>query len=120
MVEIIYNPIKQVVIMETVRYPTADELVKNMILPPGQPAVLYWAEGIVFLPIPLPMNNTKAIEELLSGKIYWMSVSYAPMPTYSAMLSAEKGPEALVINVSRSGVLTQVAKWLKERLSTTQ
>lgn len=117
MVEIIHSPVKQVVIMEYVRFPSAEELVKNMILPPGQPAVLYWAEGVVFLPVPLPTNNTKVVEELLNGKVYWMSVSFAPMPSYSAMLSAEKGPEALVINVSRSSLFTQIARWLKDRHS---
>ena len=117
MVEIIHSPVKQLIIMEYIRFPNAEELVKNMILQPGQPAVLYWAEGVIFLPIPVPANNTKVIEELLNGRTYWMSVSYALMPTYSTMISAEKGPEALVINVSRSHLLSQVARWLKERPS---
>jgi len=117
-VEIIYNPIKSIVILEYIKYSTAEELVKNLLHPPGQPAVLYWAEGVVFFPIPLAANNTKVVEELMSGKIYWMSVSFAPMAVYSPMLSAEKGPEAMVINVSRSQTLSQVARWLKERLET--
>ncbi len=118
MVEIVYNPVKEIVILEYIVYPTAEELIKNMLLPPGQPAVLYWAEGVVFLPIPLAVNNTKVVEELMKGRIYWTSVSFAPMATYSHMLSAEKGPEAMVINVSRSPTLSQVARWLKERLQT--
>ncbi|MCS6769822.1 MAG: hypothetical protein NZ570_05235 [Candidatus Caldarchaeum sp.] len=117
MVEIVYNPVKEIVVLEYIKYPTADELIRNMILPPGQPAVLYWADGVVFLPIPLVANNTKVIEEIMNGRLYWMSVSFAPLPNYSQMLSAEKGPEALVINVSRSQTLSTVARWLKQRLA---
>lgn len=115
-VEIVYSPVKAIVILEYIKYSTAEELIRNLLLPPGQPAVLYWAEGVVFFPIPLAANNTKVVEELMNGRIYWMSVSFAPMTAYTPMLSAEKGPEAMVINVSRSQTLSQVAKWLKERL----
>ncbi|MEM2095174.1 MAG: hypothetical protein QXX19_01440 [Candidatus Caldarchaeum sp.] len=117
MVEIVYSPLKEIVVLEYIKYPTADELIRNMLLPPGQPAVLYWADGVVFLPIPLASNNTKVVEELMSGRVYWMSVSFAPLPNYTQMLSAEKGPEALVINVSRSPTFSAVAKWLKQRLA---
>ncbi len=115
MVSIIYSPVKEVIIMEYIRYPTPEELIKNMVLLPGQPAVLYWAENIVFLPVPVSMNNEKVVDELIKGKIYWFIVSYAPMKSYSPMLAAEKGPEAMVINVSRSRVLSEVARWLKSR-----
>jgi len=118
MVEVIYNPVKEVVIMEYIRFPNAEELIKNMILPPGQPAILYWADGVVFLPIPLPTNNAKVVEELMNGRVYWMSVSFAPLSTYTPMLSAEKGPEAMVVNVSRSPTLSHVARWLREKLLT--
>lgn len=120
MVEIVHQPVKELVIMEYIRFPSAEELVRNMMLPPGQPAVLYWAEGVAFLPIPVPTNNAKVVEELLNGRVFWMSVSFAPMANYSPMLSVEKGPEAMVINVSRSNLLTQVARWLKSKLSTSE
>jgi hypothetical protein len=117
MVTVTYRPIKEIVILDYVKFPTAQELVKNMVIQPGAPAVLYWAEGVVFLPVPLNPNNEKVVEELMEGRGYWMAVSFAPMPTYSSMLSAEKGPEALVVNVSRSKTLSSVARWLKERLA---
>ncbi len=117
MVQVTYRPIKEIVILDYVKFPTAQELVKNMIIPPGAPAVLYWAEGVVFLPFPLNPNNEKIVEELIEGRGYWMIVSFAPMPTYNSMISAEKGPEALVINVSRSKTLSSVARWLKEMLA---
>jgi hypothetical protein len=117
MVTVSHRPIKEVVILDYVKFPNAQELVKNMVIQPGAPAVLYWAEGVVFLPVPLNPNNEKVVEELIEGRVYWMVVSFAPMPTYSSMLSAEKGPEALVVNVSRSKTLSSVARWLKERLA---
>ena len=121
MVSVVYSPIKEVVVMEYIRYDSPEELLRNMILPPGQPAVLYWAEGVVFYPVPLLPNTNRVVEELLNnGRIYWSIVSFADMQEYSSMVAAEKGPEALVINVSRSKVLREVAKWLRERLSETQ
>lgn len=117
MVTVSHRPIKEVVILDYVKFPSAEELVKNMVIQPGAPAVLYWAEGVVFLPVPLNPNNEKVVEELMEGRVYWMVVSFAPMPTYSSMLSVEKGPEALVVNVSRSKTLSGVARWLKERLA---
>lgn len=92
-------------------------MIRNMVLAPGQPAVLYWAENVVFLPVPVSLNNEKIVEELLEGRVYWFIVSFAPMPSYTPMLGAEKGPEAMVINVSRSRVLSEVARWLKRKLS---
>ncbi len=120
MVTITYSPIKEVVIMEYIKYSSPEELVKNMILSPGQPAVLYWAEGVVFYPIPLVPNNERIVDELLKGRIFWSVVSFAAMPSYSTMIAAEKGPEALVINVSRSRVLSEVARWLGEQLKENQ
>jgi len=102
--------------MEYIKYSSPEELLKNMILPPGQPAVLYWAEGVVFYPVPLLPNNEIVVEELLKGKIYWTIVSFAEMRNYSNMVAAEKGPEAIVINVSKSRILKEVAKWLSEKL----
>ena len=116
MVSITYKPIQEVVVMEYIKYDTPEELLRNMILLPGQPAILYWAEEVVFYPVPLMPNNTKIVEELLNGRIYWTIVSFAEMREYSSMVAAEKGPEAVVINVSRSKVLREVAKWLRERV----
>jgi len=114
-VEIRYSPIKEIVIMEYIKYQSTSELVRNVILPPGQPAVLYWAQNVVFWPIPLLPVNEKVAEELIGGRIFWTVVSFAEMDQYTPMLSAEKGPEAIVVNVSRSKLLNEVAAWLKER-----
>ncbi len=120
MVNVTYKPIQEVVIMEYIRYNTPEELLKNIILLPGQPAILYWAEEVVFYPVPLMPNNEKIIEELLNGRVYWTIVSFAEMREYSGMVAAEKGPEAVVINVSRSRVLRSIAKWLREKLTEEQ
>ncbi|MEM3031701.1 MAG: hypothetical protein QXK39_02160 [Nitrososphaerota archaeon] len=117
MVSIVYSPIKEIIVMEYIKYPNAEELIRNMVLAPGQPAVLYWAEGVVFLPVPVNMNNEKIVDEMMKGRLYWFIVSFAPMKSYSPMLAAEKGPEAMVINVSRSKVLSEAARWLKDRLA---
>jgi len=116
MVNVIYKPIQEVIIMEVIKYNTPEELLRNILLLPGQPAILYWAEEVVFYPVPLMPNTSKIVEELLNGRIYWTFVSFAEMREYSSMVAAEKGPEAVVINVSRSKVLREVASWLKRRI----
>ncbi len=114
MVEIIYRPIQQLIILECIKYKSPSELLQSLILAPGQPAVLFWAEGVLFLPVPLSPSVDFFAEELAKGRIYWTSVSFTLMSEYQDNILVEKGPEARVINVSSSPTLKDVAKWLKE------
>jgi len=114
MVEIIYRPIQQLIILECIKYKSPSELLQSLILAPGQPAVLFWAEGVLFLPVPLSPSVDFFAEELAKGRIYWTSVSFTLMSEYQDSILIEKGPEARVINVSSSPTLKDVAKWLKE------
>ncbi|MEM2910745.1 MAG: hypothetical protein QXO01_06760 [Nitrososphaerota archaeon] len=114
MVEIIYRPIQQLIILECIKYKSPSELLQSLILAPGQPAVLFWAEGVLFLPAPLSPSAEFFAEELTKGRMYWTSISFTLMPGYQDKILIEKGPEASVINVSSSPTLRQVAKWLKE------
>lgn len=113
MVEVIHRPLQRIVIMECVRYGSPEELLQNLVLAPGQPAVLYWADGVLFIPVPAPMASDFFSRELADGNIYWISVSFTSMEAYQPRISAEKGPEAAVINVSNSPSLMAVARWLK-------
>lgn len=113
MVEVIYRPIRRIVIMECIKYSTVEELLQNLMLAPGQPIILYWAEGVLFIPVPAPITSEFFSRELADGNVYWLSVSFTEMNEYSPKISAEKCPEANVINVSKSPSLSIVARWLK-------
>ncbi len=114
MVEIIYRPIQQLIILECMKYKSLSELLQSLVLAPGQPAVLFWAEDVLFLPTPLSPSMEFFAEELTKGRVYWMSVSFTLMPEYRDKVLVEKGPEVSIINVSSSPTLREVAKWLKE------
>lgn len=114
MVEIIYRPIQQIIILECIKYKSPSELLQSLVLAPGQPVILFWAEDVLFLPTPISPSMEFFAEELAKGRIYWTSVSFTLMPVYQDKILTEKGPEANVINVSSSPTLREVAKWLKE------
>ena len=50
MIEILYNPIRQIHIMEVVKFDTKEELanIAAVLFRIGQPSVLNWADGIGF------------------------------------------------------------------------
>lgn len=115
LVQIVYRPIREIVVMEYVRYDSPEELVMNTLWVPGQPATLFWAEGVVFLPVPLLPSTDTIANDFRKGRVYWTSVSYAPMPDYKVRISVEMGPEVSIINVVKNETLRKVALWLKER-----
>lgn len=118
MVKIIFKPIREVIIFECVYYPSVQELVNSLkiLVKLGQPAVLAWAEGVLFIHTSLAPTTIKEIfEEFVSGRVYWPSVSFTLMPEYKSVVKID-ALEIPVINVSYNPVLREVAKWLKNRI----
>jgi hypothetical protein len=118
MVEIIFQPIKEIVIMEHVSYPSPEKLALNLavLIRAGQMAVLHWAEGIVFVHFPLPTTTELLMKHFLDGRVYWSSVAYAPMPSYKQIVKVDS-MEIPVIDVTANPNLRKVALWLREKLS---
>jgi hypothetical protein len=118
MVEIIFQPIKEIVIMEHVSYPSPEKLALNLavLIRAGQMAVLHWAEGIVFVHFPLPTATELLMKHFLDGRVYWSSVAYAPMPSYKQIVKVDS-MEIPVIDVTANPNLRKVALWLREKLS---
>ena len=112
-IEIALQPITKLVIFECVAFPI-DEFFKRveLVAMSGQPVVLNWAEGIVFLPLPYQPNSDVIIEEALKGTMYWASVMYSLMPTYQS-LKKFGAREVPIINQTLVPYLRQVAEWLK-------
>ncbi|MBS7610148.1 hypothetical protein KEJ36_05830 [Candidatus Bathyarchaeota archaeon] len=118
MVDIIYQPIKEIVIMEHVSYPSPEKLALNLAVAirAGQPAVLHWAEGVVFIHFPLPTTTEFIMKHFLDGRVYWSSVAYAPMPSFRQIVKVDT-MEIPVLDVTANPNLRKVAQWLKEKLS---
>jgi hypothetical protein len=115
MIDILYSPIRQIYIMEVVKFDTKEELanIAAVLFRIGQPSVLNWADGIVFTGAPLAPTSTHILKELIQGRSYWLSLSYAPMPQYSDKVSVGT-IDVPVIDMSRSTVARQVVGWLKK------
>jgi hypothetical protein len=114
MVEILYEPAKQLIIMEAAQYSLQEFTeILGAIIKAGQPFVLNWAEGVVFIRVPLSPTTKDLIKEFLEGRIYWSNVTFALMPQYRPTIKA-MGYEIPVINVTPNIIMVEAAKWLKE------
>ena len=114
-VDVVYEPYKQLVIKEYSEYPSPEGLVASLIAAPGATARLLWASGVLFTPSMLPPVTEALTKAHLEGTVYWSSVSFALMPEYSPSVKAHRGPEVDVIDVTPNAVLRQATAWLKAR-----
>ena len=112
MVEIAHEPLKKVVVRELVRYDNAQQLVGSLaiIMKMGQPILLNWCEGMVFVSQPIPPPEMP--EEYAKGELYIASISYAPMPEFSHNVHSGN-TEMPVIDVSRSPLSQEIGRFLK-------
>jgi len=114
-IKIIYKPAKEIVILDYFQFSIEklDQMFARLIQS-GIPISAQWAEGVIFLNLPLFPDTNDLMEHYLKGRIYWSSVSFALMPKYSISIKLS-GLEVPVINVSEHPALKETAKWLKEQ-----
>jgi len=117
MVKFTHREVNEVIILECIQYPTIDDLISNLILvvKSGQPVILQWAEGVLFMYAPLLPDNDRLMDEYLKGRIYWQNVFFTSMPEYKPVVEKEN-IEIYVLNATSSSTLCQAAKWLKNRV----
>ena len=119
-IEIIVQPIKKIVIFECTKLPNEEffkrvELMAMSMAMSGQPLVLNWAEGIVFLPLPFQPESDIIIEQAMKGIVYWAGVMFSSMPKYQT-IKKFGAREVPIIDQTSIPYLRQVAKWLKKRI----
>jgi len=115
-IEITVQPIKKIVIFECTELSTAEFFKRiELMAKSGQPVVLNWAEGIVFLSMPYQPNSDIIIEEAMKGTFYWAIVMFSSMPKYQPIkkMGAREIP---IIDQTSIPYLRQVAQWLKKRI----
>ena len=110
------EPIREVVVMERIRFPTPEDLARFAnIVAGGKPTGVYWAEGVAFIYYPLSTTTEVAANALVEeGKVYWVFLSYAPMPEYRRVVETKERIIVPVMDVSPSPLFRRVAGWLKE------
>lgn len=113
-IEIIYEPAKQIIILDYFQF-SKDTLAQMFarIMQSGLPVMAQWAEGVLFVHFPLTPETNDLMENYLEGKIFWSSVNFALMPTYSQLIKVA-GLEVPVIDVSEHPILREAARWLRE------
>jgi hypothetical protein len=116
-VDIVFDPFKEIVVMERNFFPTPDDIGRfTSIIAGGKPAGLYWAEGVVFLYFPLPASTETAAKALIENKrVYWTFVGYSLMPKYQPTIETKEKMIVPVIDMSSNPMFKKVASWLKEQ-----
>lgn len=115
--EVKYEPLKEVAIMERTQFPSPDDLARFAnIAAGGKTTGLYWANGVAFIYYPLPTTtNTAAKRVMEDKKVYWAFVSYALMPDYRALIETKEKIIVPVIDMSSSRLFRHVTDWLKKQ-----
>jgi hypothetical protein len=115
MVEIALEPLKRVVVRELVKYDSAQQMVNSLaiIMKMGQPILLNWSDGVVFVSQPIPPPEMP--EEYAKGELYIASISYAPMAEFAHNVKSGN-MEMPVIDVSRSPLSQELGKFLKSHM----
>ena len=117
MVKITYEPFKEIVIKEYVRFEKIEDLIFifAQLRAGGAPVALNWANGLVFVYSPLPPDTDQLVEEFLKGRIYWINVSFAEMPEYKPIFETRERVQVPIINLSSNPMIGQVMEWLKQQ-----
>jgi len=116
MVNVICNPVKELMILECARYPSADALARviAIVISAGESVILKWAEGVVFMNTVLQPTSDELLAELLKGRMYWSEVYYAEMPEYKQTIRVGT-LDIPVIDVSPNPLIRDAANWLKKQ-----
>jgi len=113
-IEIVDRQVKKIVILDQMEFSLADFFKRiELMATAGQPIVLNWAEGIVFLSVPYHPDSDMIIEETLKGTIYLAGVMYASMPEYQP-IKRFGAREIPILDQTSIPHFRQVAEWLKK------
>lgn len=112
-----YEPFKEVVVMEIIRFQTLDDLARFAnVISGGKIPGLYWIDGIAMLHFALPPSTETTSKALVEeGRIYWTLLSYAAMPQYKPVIETKEKIMVPVIDMTSDPLFMKAAKWLKQR-----
>jgi hypothetical protein len=112
-----YEPFRQVVIMEYMRFKSPDDLARFLnVAAGGKPTGLYWANEVAFFYYPLASNTELATKALLDErKVYWAFVGFAAMAEYRPIIETKEKIMMPVVDLSSSPLFKKATQWLKEQ-----
>lgn len=112
-----YEPFKEIVIMEYMRFRSPDELARFLnVAAGGKPTGVYWTNGIAFFYYPFSSSTEMATKALIEEKkVYWAFVGFAIMPEYRTIIETREKIMLPVIDMTPSAMFQKAAQWLKEQ-----
>ena len=111
-----YDPFRDIVIMDYVRFSKVDDLVRFAnVTAAGKTVGLYWVNGVVFVYYPLPAREVVTRLIMEEKKVYWTFVGFADMPKYQPTVETREKIISPVIDMSGSLLFQRVAEWLKQQ-----
>jgi len=111
-----YDPFKEIIVMDYVKFSTVEDLVRFVNFTTGGRTVgLYWANGVALIYYPLSASEIAAKSIVEEKKAYWTFVGFTIMPQYQPTVETREKIISPIINMSGSPVLQKVAEWLKQQ-----
>ena len=123
MIEVVYRPIKQLVVYECIKYDRPDELARAVSMEAGtiKAPYLKWADGIVFRVSSLGhmLSSDVFAKEFMEGRFH-VSVEYAHLPEFTPRIqTSEERVIVAIIDDSNNELSLSLARWIKEREGST-
>jgi len=114
---VMYEPFKEVVVMDREYFSTPEDIARfASIIAGGKAAGLYWADGVVFLYFPLPASTEVTSKALVErGRVYWTFLGYSFMPKYQAVIETREKMIVPVVDMGSNALFKKVTAWLKEQ-----
>lgn len=114
-VEITLRPVRKIVIFQCMEFSSEEFFQRvELLATGGEPVILNWAEGIVFIGMPYHPDCGEIVERTLKGTVYWSSVQFSSMPKYQPIKKVGYS-KILIIDQTSISHLRQLAQWLKKR-----
>ncbi len=116
-VTISYEPFRQVVVMEYMRFKSPDDLARFLnVAAGGKPTGIYWANGVAFFYYPLASNTELATRALIEEKkVYWAFAGFAVMPEYRSIIETKEKIMMPIVDLSPSPLFFKATEWLKKQ-----
>jgi len=111
-----YDPFKEIIIMDYVRFSTVDDLVRFANVTAGGKTIgIYWANGVAFIYYPVSPSEIAAKSLMEEKKAFWAFVGFAIMPHYQPTVETREKIISPIIDMSGSAVFRRVTEWLKQQ-----
>jgi len=111
-----YEPFKEIVVMDYVKFPTVEDLVRFVnVAAGGKPVGIYWVNGVAFIYFPISPSETVAKSVIEEKKAYWSFLGFAITPQYHPTVETREKIISPVIDMSGSPIFQRVSEWLKQQ-----